>query len=158
MILEACERPAARAGELALEQDVADHAPIAGLRPQRQHARSGQLGARAVAVEAAEELVAAADGEQGGARRDHLGQLPPTGGEVGRHERLLAILSAADVEQVDIRWDRLVEPDRDDVELDASPRRAPLEHGDVAAIGVDVQVVGVEVAAQDAHPLDTISA
>ena len=41
------------------------------------------------------------------------------------------------------------------VELDAAPGRAPLEHGDVAAVGVDVQVVGIEVADDDLRRLLT---
>ena len=63
-----------------------------------------------------------------------------------RDERLLAILAAADVEEVDLAGrDRVAEPDRAHVELVAARRGALREHGDVAAVGVDVQVVGIEM-------------
>ena len=88
------------AGPRAVEQDVADHAPLARDRVQRQQADAGQLGARAVAVEAAEELVAAAHREERGARLDRLVQRRALRDEVGRDERLLAVLAAADVEEV----------------------------------------------------------
>ena len=112
----------------------------------------GQLDAVAVAVVAAEQLVAAADGEHGGAARDRLVHGVGLRGEVDRDERLLAVLAAADVEQVvRARPQRVAHRDRLDVELVPAPRRAPREHGDVAAVGVDVQVVRVEVPDADLH-------
>ena len=53
--------------KLTLEQDVTDHPPLAGHRVQRKEADAGQLGSGPVAVELSEQLVAAADREQGGA-------------------------------------------------------------------------------------------
>jgi hypothetical protein len=38
-----------------------------------------------------------------------------------------------------------------DLELVPPPRRTPCEHRDVPAVGVDVQVVGVEMADADLH-------
>ena len=61
----------------------------------------GQLGAGAVAVEAAEQLVAAADREERGAARRPRRAARGLADEVGRDERLLAVLAAADVEEVD---------------------------------------------------------
>jgi hypothetical protein len=49
--------------EAALEQDVADHALLTRDGVEREEAHAGKLGARAVAIEAPEQLVAAADGE-----------------------------------------------------------------------------------------------
>ncbi len=72
-------------------------------------------------------------------------------GEVGRDHRLLPILPAADVEQV-VRAG--LEPGSDGHRLQreavTAGGRAAFEHRDVPAIGIDVQVLGVEVAhAQD---------
>ena len=60
VILESRKRPA---GPLAVEQDVADHPSLAGDRVQRQQPDPRQLDAVTVAIEAAEKLVTAADGE-----------------------------------------------------------------------------------------------
>src|SRR5436190_11760512 len=81
VILEAGESAPLARLELALEEDVADHAPRARERVQRQEPDAGQLVAALVTVEAAEQLVAAADGEKGSAglergvqRRAQLGE------------------------------------------------------------------------------------
>ena len=100
MVLEAGQRPPVARVELALEQDVADHAPLAGDRLEREEPDAGQLDAGQVAVEAAEQLVAAADGEQGRAAGDGRAERLALRGQVGRDQRLLAILPAADVEEV----------------------------------------------------------
>jgi hypothetical protein len=64
-------------------------------------------------------------------------------GEVDRDERLFPVLPAADVEHVVCaRRDGVADRDRVDVELVPAPGGAPREHRDVAAVGVDVQVVG----------------
>jgi hypothetical protein len=49
------------------------------------------------------------------------------------------------------RPQRVAQADRPDLEVDAAPRRAPGEHGHVPAIGVDVQVVRIEVPDDDLH-------
>ena len=49
--------------ELALDQHVSDQSPVPGDRVQREDACAGLLLARSVAIEPAEQLVAAADGE-----------------------------------------------------------------------------------------------
>ena len=54
----------------------------------------------AAAVAATEQLIAAADGEQRGARRRRPRRCVAARGEVGCDERLLPILAAADVEEV----------------------------------------------------------
>ena len=113
----------------------------------------GQLGAVAVAVEAAEQLVAAADREDGrAARRPPRARRRAFAARSTRDERLLAVLAAADVEQVvRARPQRVAHRDRLDVELVPAPGRAPREHRDVAAVGVDVQVVRIEVPDADLH-------
>ena len=97
VVLEACERPPR---PLAVEQHVADHAALAGDRLVREQPDAWQQRARSLAIAAAEQLVAAADGEQGGAALDGRPDRLALPGEVGRDQRLLAILPAADVEQV----------------------------------------------------------
>ena len=90
-------------GPGAVEQDVADHAALARDRVQRQQPDPGQLVAGHVAVEAAEQLVAAADGEERRRRLRRVAQRAALRDEIGRDERLLAVLAAADVEEVDLR-------------------------------------------------------
>ena len=67
----------------------------------------------APAVPAPEQLVAAAHGEQRRAAVDRLADRRALRGEIRRDQRLLAILAAADVEQV-VRAgrERVAEPDR----------------------------------------------
>ena len=138
--------------ELGLEQDVADHSPLAGDRVEREQADAGQLLAVPEAVEAAEQLVAAADRQHGRAALRRGEQRVALAFEVVRDERLLAVLAAADVEKV-VRagHERVVHRDAVHLELVAAPRRPPLEHGDVPAVGVDVQVLRIEVPDDDLH-------
>src|SRR5438477_619466 len=93
VVLEPGER---RAGPVAFEQHVADHPPLAGDRVEREQPDAGQHAPEPVAVEAAEQLIAAADREHGGAAGDRLPQRLALRGEVVRDERLLSILPAAD--------------------------------------------------------------
>src|SRR4029453_2434624 len=137
--------------ELALEQHVADHPSLPGDGVMREEPDARTLGAVPLAVEAAEQLVAAADRQQRSAVFDRLDQAR-LAGEVGGDQGLLTILTAADVEQVVLAGpDLLPDPNRLDLELVAAPGRPPAEDRDVAAGGVDVQVVGVEVADADLH-------
>src|SRR5581483_4594486 len=149
VVLEAGE---GAAGPVAGEEHVADHAPVAGDRLQRQQADPRQLDAGPIAIEATEELVAAADGKDGGAGGDRLVQRLGLRREVERYERLLAILAAADVEEVDLS-DRysLADRDRAHLELEAARACARREHRDVAPVGIDVEVVGIEVADANDH-------
>jgi hypothetical protein len=149
VVLEAGERAA---GPGAVEEHVPDHPPLARDGVEREQTDSGQLGSRDVDVGAAEQLVAAAHGEERRAARDGLVQRIGLGDEVVRHELLLPILAAADVEEVDAVRHGVVHADRRHLELVAARARPRREHGDVAAVGVDVQVVGVEVADADPHP------
>ena len=152
VVLEAGQRAPLAGLELALEQDVADHPPLAGDRVQRQQPDARQLVAALVAVEAPEELVAAADRERRGSALDGLPQRRPQRRERRGDQLLLAVLAAADVEEVVLaRPDRVAGAERPHLELVAAPGGAPRQHRDVAAVGVDVQVVREEMADDDLH-------
>ena len=99
VVLEAGEC-SARAVEVAVEEDVADHAALARDRVQREEADAGQLLAVGEAIEPAEELVAAADREHRCTALDRSRQLIALRCEVARDQRLLAVLAAADVQQI----------------------------------------------------------
>ncbi len=92
-------RPEARL-ELAFEQDVADHARLTGDRLVREERGARHPGAVAAAIAAAEQLVAATDCKQRDAGGDGFADGGAFRSEVGRNERLLAVLPAADVEEV----------------------------------------------------------
>ena len=152
MVLEAGQGPRITSFELALEEDVADHAPLAGNGVVGEKADPGKLRPRAVAVEAAEELIAAAYGQECCSGLHGFDERGALGGEVGGDERLLAVLAAADVVEVVLAGpDGLAETDRPVVQLDAAPRAPALEDGDVAAVRVDVQVLGIEVRDDELH-------
>jgi hypothetical protein len=153
VVLEACDRPPDAGLELGLEQHVADHAPFARDGLEREQPDARELVTGHVDVATPEQLVAAADGED---RRTALrGRADPValGREARSDQRLLPVLAAADVEEVVLaRHDRIVRPDRADIELEPAPGRSPRQDGDVAAVGVDVQVVRVQMADDDLHP------
>ena len=125
VVLEAGERLAVARLELALEQHVADHPPLAGDGLERQEPDARHVLAVEAAVAAAEQLVAAAHREQRGAAvDDRLDQRLRLRREVLGDEELLAVLAAADVvEVVRAGDDRVVHPDRRHVELVAAPAR-----------------------------------
>ena len=70
VVLEAGERPPLARLELALEQHVADHPLLAGDGLEREQSDARHVLAVEAAIAAAEQLVAAADGEQRGAAVD----------------------------------------------------------------------------------------
>ena len=72
--------------------------------------------------------------------------------EVGGDEPLLTILAASDVEEVVSGGiEHVSEADRVHLELVAAQSGSAREHGDVAAVGVDVQVLGIEMPDADPH-------
>ena len=144
VVLEAGEH--APAAEVDLDRDVADQ-PRAVLahRLEVDQPEAGQvLVAERVAV--AEQLVAAADAEQDGAAAGGgVQRVALDGGEVARAQRLVAVLAAAEVEEVvRVRVDRVAEPGARQLEADPAPGAAALEQQQVAAVGVDVHQVGIE--------------
>ena len=133
--------------ELTLEQDVADHPSVARDRLERQQPNTRHIFAVEASVAAAEELVAAADREERRAAFEH-GLLERLGlpREVLRDEQLLAVLAAAHVVEIVLAGhDRGVHAEGAHREVVSSECGAAREHGDVAAVGVDVEVVGIEV-------------
>jgi hypothetical protein len=146
VVLEARERPANARLELAVEEAVADHPALARDRLQRKEPRAGQLRATPAAIETAEELVPAAHRQQRRTGADSLTQSLTSRREVRSDELLLAVLAAADVEEVVLTGPQLVaDTDRFDRELQPARRRPAFEDGNVAPVGVDVQVLGVEM-------------
>jgi hypothetical protein len=146
VILEPGERQPLSRLELALDQDVADHAAVAGNGLEGEEADAGHVLAVETAVSPAEELIAAADGKHGGALRNRLVQRVRLVHEILGNEELLPVLPAADVIEVVLsRSDRVVDAQRRHLELVAPPRCALFEHGDVAPVGVDVEVIRIKV-------------
>ena len=145
VVLEAGDhaRPGA---EVGLDRAVADQ-PLAGLADGAQvheaHARE-LLALHLVGV--AEQLVAAAHGEHHGAAvgRAVEGVALRLGHVVG-HGGLVAVLAAAHVEEVvRVRVERLAEARGGMLEAEPAPLAARAQHGDVAAVGVDVHQLGIE--------------
>jgi hypothetical protein len=152
VVLETRESAPLSGIQLALEENVADHAPFTGDGVVREEADSGELCARTVAVEAPEQLIAATYGQERRVLGNGLAEWRAFRLQVPRHESLFAILAAAHVIEVVFAGpDSLAEADRPIVEIDPSPAGAPLEHGDVSTIRVDVEVVGIEMADDDFH-------
>src|SRR5437763_12375766 len=111
--------------EPALEEDVADHPPLAGDGLERENARAGHVLAVEAAIAPAEELVAAAYREHGVAPSHRLPEPVRLRGEVARDEQLLAIMTAADVEEVVLVGPhRISHADRRHLEPVAAPLRA----------------------------------
>ena len=152
VVLEPRHRRRDAVAEVDLEQHVADQPPLAGDGLEREEPGARHPGAVAAAVAAPEQLVAAAHGEQRRSRLDGPPQVVAPPREVGRDERLLAILAAADVDEVERRrLERIARLDGRHLERMPAEGRPAGEDGDVAAVGVDVEVVRVEVRDADPH-------
>jgi hypothetical protein len=151
VVLEASGRPALAGFELALDEDISDHAALAGNRMQGKDARTRLISARAVAVEPTEQLIAAAHRKYRRSVCHGLGECGATCGQIWGHERLLAVLPAADVVEIGVRRQLVTEPDRPHDELDATPPRALGEHREVAPVRVDVEVLGVQMRDDNVH-------
>src|SRR5439155_15077502 len=91
-------------------------------------------------------------GQHGGAPVDRRADRLALGREIRSDQRLFTILAASDVEQV-VRTGGEPVADADPLELErqTTPARTGREHGDVAPVGVDVQVLGVEMPDPDLH-------
>ena len=152
VVLEARDRPSRRLVQRAFEEHVADHATLTRERLVREERCALEPRAVPPAVAATEELVAAADGEQRRSPVDRLAQRGTVTGEVGRDHRLLTVLTAPDVEEV-VTAGHECSSDRDrfDAELVPARRGTALEDGDVAPVGIDVEVLGVEMTDADDH-------
>src|SRR5712691_12208505 len=148
VVLEAGERSRRAGLELALEEHVADHPPRACHCLERQEPDARHVLAVKAAVAATEQLVAAAHRKERGSARDNgLEQRLRLRREILRDEELLPVLAAADVVEVVYSGnDCVVHADRGYVEVMPAPGGAPGEDRDVAAVGVDVEVLGIEMA------------
>ena len=151
MVLEPDERPRAIA-EVALEQHVPDHARRARVRLEVEQAEAAQLVAVVAAVDVAEQLVAAAHGEQRRAVRDRACELGAVALQVVGDQQLVAILAAAEQEEVDLGGVELLRRTQRALhELDPAPCAALAQHEHVPAVGVDREVLGVELAEDELH-------
>src|SRR5436305_11939656 len=114
--------------------------------------RAGQLGTALVAVEVPEDLVSTTDRERGSAAGDGLPQCATHLGQRRGDQLLLAILAAPNVEEI-VRAgpDLGTCSEREHLELMAPPGGPALQNRHVPTIGVDVEVVGEEVADDDLH-------
>ena len=135
------ERPPLARLELAVEQDVADHAAFAGDRsssgkrptpgapPRSARGRSGR---------------AAGSRRRRRAARPRRRRPPRTRGRLGGRSGAISACSRswppADVEEIGVRGTGLAEAHGPVVEADPAPGATALEHRDVAAIGVDVEI------------------
>src|SRR3954451_12123826 len=153
MVLEAGDRPRALARDVRLDRDVADQSR-AGLA-NRLEIGEPEAGEAVLAelIAVAEQLIATADGEHGRAVVDRsreglaLGRL-----HVGGDRALVAVLAASDVEEIVGRGvDRVPGTRPLMLEVDSAPLRSPLQEDDVAAIGVDVHLLGVEREDSELH-------
>ena len=152
VVLESGDHRRGAVAEVGFEQHVTDQPLLAGERLVREDSCARHPRAVAAAVAAPEQLIAAADGEHGRAGLDGPPQVVAPRREVGGDERLLAILAAADVDEVvRPRLERVTGLDARHLERVPSQGGAPREHGDVAAVGVDVEVVRIEVGDRDPH-------
>lgn len=152
VVLESRDRPALTRLELTLEEHVADHSRGArdGLMGEEADARHQRTVTPSIST--AEELISTTHGEQRGALVDGGLDRAALGDEVGCDECLLPILSASDVEEIVLRRPNLdSQPDALDLELVAPECCAALEHRDVAAIRVDIEVLRVQVCDADSQ-------
>jgi len=158
VILEAGQSPPLTGLELALEEDVADHPPLAGHGVEREQPDPGQLVAALVAIEAPEQLVAAADREQRSAALDSSANAFAVGREGRGDQLLLAVLPAADVVEVVLAGPHnVVRTEPSHLDLVSAPGRAAGQHRHVAAVGVDVEVVREEVTDDNSHSASSAS-
>ena len=149
VILEAHDRLPVSGVELALDQHVADETPVSGHRVHGEDSGAGLLRARLVAVVAAKQLVAAADGEHDGVACHRVGQSRGAGGQIRRDERLLAVLAPSDVDEVGVGREVVAQADLAHVEIDAASLSSPGQHREIAAVGVDVEVVRIQMREDD---------
>ena len=104
------------------------------------------------AIPAPQQLVATANRQERRTPVDGLSQRLRLRQEIRSDEELLTILAAAHVvEIVRAGSDRVADADRRDLELVPAPAGAARQHRDVPAVGVDVEVVRVEVTDADVH-------
>src|SRR6185312_9650810 len=151
VVLEPDDRHGLSRAQLAVDGDVADHPRRSRLGDEVDEAGAADLVSLVAAVVVPEHLVAAADGEHPGAVVDRGPQPVGAADEVVLDQELIAVLAAADVVEVGL-GQRVARAAADRREAEPAPLAPRPQDGDVAAVGVDVQVLRIEVAdAQDGH-------
>jgi len=150
MVLEPDQRSPPAGLQLAAQHHVADHPR----RPRRgleiDQADSRHLVALVTAVDVAQQLIAAAHAEHGRTAGDRCRQVAGPQQQVRGDQPLVAVLAAAQVVEVGV-GERIAGPAAVDPARDAPPLAAVREHRHVAPVGVDVQVLGVQVADSKLH-------
>jgi len=105
-----------------------------------------------VAIRPPEQLVATAHSQHGRPGLDGAANTIGLRDEIPRDKGLLAILAASHVQKIVLaRAHGVADAQRRHLELVAAPRRAPVEHRDVAAVRIDVQVVRIEMSDPKPH-------
>ena len=125
----------------ALDDDVADEPLGSGDAGRVEQADAGQRLGVVRPVLVTEQLVAAADGEQGGAVFDRRPQrLTLRALQVVGDGDLLLVLAAAPEKAIDVARNRIADADLAHVDRDAAPLGTPPQGDDVAAVAVDVHL------------------
>ena len=146
VIFETHQRFRVECFDFGLDDDVADEPLLARLSAHVDHADARESLAIGGLVVAPQELIAAAHGEDDGAVFYSLFERWLLELEkVLVDERLLAVLTASEKEDVDlVHLLGRPAPELDEPGLEAAPFGALQEREDVAAVAVDVHEVGIE--------------
>src|SRR6266851_188333 len=146
VILEADEGLWVKVGHVGVDDHIANESALAGLGANVDEADAGEALAVSGQVVVAEELVAATHGQHAGAacyRALEWGLLGLD--EVFVYQRLLAILAAAEEEDIDVLHALGgAAPQLDQPGVEVAPFGSLEQREDVAAIPVDVHEVGVQ--------------
>jgi hypothetical protein len=118
----------------------------------REDGRAGHERPVAASVAAPEKLVTTADCKHRDAPFLRGSEALALRRQIGGDERLLSILATTDVQEVVCGRIELVgQSDRPNVQLVTAQRGPAGEHGQIAAVGIDVEVPGVQVPNADPH-------
>src|SRR5712692_1456582 len=154
VILEADEGLWVEVGHVGVDDHIADESALAGLGANVDEADAGEALAVGGLVVVAQELVAATHGQHAGAacyRALERGLLGPD--ELFVYQRLLAILAAAEKEDIDVLHALGgAAPQLDQPGVEVAPFGSLEQREDVAAIPVDVHEVGVQPTDRERFP------
>jgi hypothetical protein len=146
VVFETDERCGHEVDDVGVDHHVADEAALAGFGGDVDEADARESLALGCRVVMAEELVAAAHGQHdsaGGHRALQRRLLVLD--QVFVDQRLLAVLSAAEEEHVDlVHMPGGAAPELDESGFEVSPLRTLEQRENVAAVAVDVHEVGIE--------------
>ena len=147
MVLKA-DNCAAAGGSAALKREVSDHALPGADGIEVDRADEIALLTVPCLIVITEHLIPAADGKNGFAVLDGGFQLAVlSAAEIGEQNLLLKVLSAADEDEIESRKvRRIAGADLGDLGLESAPLQTAAEAQDVAAVAVEVQEIGIQVA------------